>query len=112
MTADYTLTILNTNTESVSNNMTIGDHTFYTGGTTWRYDLYGEYHYCSGWGCGHVHYWPWSLTPEKIYLYQVTCPKCKTNNWLELEKITPCTKCESTIKATTKKVDYEVPVNV
>lgn len=50
--------------------------------------------------------------PEKIYMYQIICPKqnCGTSNWLELNKVTPCTKCKSKLKAVTEKIDFEVPV--
>ena len=55
--------------------------------------------------------WPTYWTyPTTIYMYQITCPKCETMNWMQLDKVTPCTKCKSKIKAVTEKVDYEVPV--
>lgn len=71
----------------------------------WNFDT----HYCSSF-CNHWYYpYTWS-SPVTIYKYQVKCPKCKTNNWLELDKVTPCSKCDSTLKAVSKSVDYEVEV--
>lgn len=59
-----------------------------------------------------VTYYPYiSTTPERIYLYQVECPNCKTKNFLELEVITPCKKCKKTLKATEKLVDYEISID-
>lgn len=48
-----------------------------------------------------------------IYLYQVKCPKrsCKTNNWLQLNVITPCRKCGARLKAVNEQADFEVPVD-
>lgn len=53
----------------------------------------------------------WSYK-EYVYLYQVECPKrsCKTMNWLELDKVTECTKCESRLKAVSDDADFEVKV--
>lgn len=87
MIENYTITIPN---KSVS--------------STWGVDTT---HYCNTF-CTHTWY-PY-YSPITIYKYQVKCPKCKTNNWLELEKITSCTKCSSTLKAVSKSVDYEVEV--
>ena len=51
----------------------------------------------------------WSNT---IYLYQIICPKprCKTANWLELDKMKECSKCGSMLKAVAAKADYEIEV--
>lgn len=54
-------------------------------------------------------YYNW--TPH-IYLYQIFCPKrgCKTTNWLQLDKVTPCVKCGSTLRAVSDRADFEVPI--
>lgn len=50
--------------------------------------------------------------PTWIFMYQIRCPKrsCKTYNWLEIEKVTPCRGCGSTLKAVLSVPDYEVPI--
>lgn len=97
MDADYTITLYNNN-----NTATIADSNTYIAGST---------HYCGTW-CNHTYSYPsiWWSTPATIYKYQIKCPKCKKNNWLELDTITPCTKCSSTLKAVSKSVDYEIEV--
>lgn len=70
------------------------------------------------------YYWPtettgtnystyWYTTPTTIYKYQILCPKprCKTYNWLELNKEQECSKCGSVLKAVSKSADYEIEVN-
>lgn len=53
----------------------------------------------------------WTYT-NTIYLYQVRCPRkgCRRYNWLELDKITPCSNCGSELKAVSKKPDFEIEV--
>lgn len=53
-----------------------------------------------------------STYPATIYKYQVACPKCDTMNWLELDKIETCkgNKCKVSLKAVSKKVDYEIAI--
>lgn len=50
-----------------------------------------------------------------IYLYQIKCPKrgCKTNNWLELGKVTPCIECGSKLRAVAAEdiADFETVVD-
>jgi hypothetical protein len=78
----------------------------YNANTVW------DTHYCGSW-CNHQTTWYYPYySPVTIYKYQITCPKrsCKTMNWLELDKITPCTKCGSKLKAVSEAVDFEVPV--
>ena len=50
--------------------------------------------------------------PSTIYLYQIICPKprCKTANWLEIDKMKECSKCGSLLKAVSAKADYEIEV--
>jgi hypothetical protein len=50
--------------------------------------------------------------PYTVYLYQIKCPirACKTMNWLELDKIKPCTKCGARLKAVSEQADFEIPV--
>ena len=74
-------------------------------GSTWKS--------CCGWGyctCGTstIVY----NIPQKIYLYQVKCPAedCGKTNWLELDKITECTKCGARLKAVSQKVDHEIQI--
>lgn len=55
-----------------------------------------------------ITYWQY---PSTIYMYQITCPRCKKMNWMQLDVVTPCTKCKAQLKAVTKQADYEVPVN-
>lgn len=50
----------------------------------------------------------WTTT---IYLYQLKCPKCRASNWGELDKIVTCKKCSSSLKAVSKKVDYEIAID-
>jgi hypothetical protein len=54
----------------------------------------------------------WWVYPQTIYMYQVRCPKrgCKTDNWLQLDTITPCKKCGSHLKAVSMKADFEIEV--
>lgn len=59
--------------------------------------------------------WPsttWYTYPTTVYMYQIICPKprCKTSNWLEIDKMKECTKCGSMLKAVRAKADYEVEV--
>ena len=64
----------------------------------------------------------WSAT---VYMYQLTCPKCNTMNWGQLNTEITCKGklpnrirgrkvveqyCGATLKAVTKKADYEVEV--
>lgn len=71
-------------------------------------------HVCGSW-CNHTSYYPgttWYYPSTTVYMYQIFCPNkgCKTANWLKLDTPTPCTKCGSTLKAVTNRVDYEVEV--
>lgn len=47
-----------------------------------------------------------------IYKYQIKCPvrACKKMNWLELDKITPCTGCSVKLKAVSQVADYEISI--
>lgn len=71
--------------------------------TAYPYDTY--------WGTG-VSTWsyPYYIT---VYKYQIKCPvrACKTRNWLEIDKITPCTSCGAKLKAVSEQADFEVPVD-
>ena len=50
-------------------------------------------------------------TPMTIYMYQLTCPRCKeSSNWCQLDKSVSCKRCKATLKAVSTKADYEVPV--
>jgi hypothetical protein len=90
---------------NASNSLTIGTITVSNNTTSYGHSVIG--HAC-GLGCPYYH---WYTTPPTVYKYQVKCPKCKTNNWLELETTVPCSKCKCTLKATLKsKPDYEVYV--
>lgn len=67
-------------------------------------------------GTGTVTTWPyynttWTYT-NTVYLYQVRCPRkgCRRYNWLELDKITPCSNCGSELKAVSKVADFEIEV--
>lgn len=57
----------------------------------------------------------WTFT-SPIYMYQLTCPKCKKMNWGELDKIVTCSgkvgrkNCQAKLKAVKEKVDYEINV--
>lgn len=70
-----------------------------TGGT------YGYY----GWGSTTPYVWSYTTT---VYKYQVKCPVklCKKMNWLELDKITPCSKCGAKLKAVSEQADFEIEV--
>lgn len=61
----------------------------------------------------------WSTSP--VYYYQITCPKCNTLNWAEVDRIITCkgetqarnnrkVPCGARIKAVLEQVDFEVPV--
>ena len=56
-----------------------------------------------------------------VYYYQITCPKCQTLNWAEVDKVITCKgeyqarnnrkiPCGAKIKAVLEQVDFEVPV--
>lgn len=85
--------------------------------TTSHFDSLG--HGTSGPTIGHI---GWHLPSQTatytyplatyVYMYQIRCPKCDTMNFMPLETITPCKKCKSRLKATTQKLDYEVPVEL
>lgn len=66
----------------------------------------------------------WTYT-STIYKYQLICPVCKTTNWGSIDEIVTCKGklpnrirgrkvveqyCETTLKAVSKKVDFEVPI--
>lgn len=80
---------------------------YYDGGYggTWQQYPYTYYTYP---------YWSYPSFQATIYKYQIICPRCHTNNWLELDKITMCTKtkCGAKLKAVINQADYEVPVVV
>jgi len=61
----------------------------------------------------------------KVYMYQITCPRCKQLNWCELDQTVTCdTKlptrivgrkkvesyCGAVLQAVKDTVDYQVPV--
>lgn len=55
--------------------------------------------------------WTYWTTSTPVYMYQLTCPKCKKMNWCEMNKTVKC-KCGSTLKAVAAKdTDYEIPVS-
>jgi len=57
--------------------------------------------------------YPYTYTwTTHIYLYQIRCPKrsCKSLNWLEINKITPCTGCGATLKAVSEQAEFEIAV--
>jgi hypothetical protein len=51
-----------------------------------------------------------------IYLYQITCPKCSTMNWAQVDNVVVCQGmlgkklCGARLKAVIDQVDYEIPV--
>jgi phage FluMu protein Com len=66
-------------------------------------------------------YWYNYNWATSIYYYQITCPKCKTLNWAEVDKIVACkgttqarnnrvVSCGAKLKAVLDTVDYEIPV--
>lgn len=71
----------------------------------------------STWDTSKTYYYPtvttgtWSYNAH-VYLYQLLCPakKCGVSNWCELDKSVSCKGCGSTLKAVTKKADFEVEV--
>jgi hypothetical protein len=85
-------------------------------------------HYVNGqWVTGDYHWpdktwwWPykpyedttfkWINLPTTVYMYQITCPKCSTMNWCELDKVKSCIKCGHRMKAVFATSDYtEIPV--
>ncbi len=77
-------------------------------------DNNSAYHYCTyPCSCNTTPniYTYWYPTITTICKYEISCPKCSTKNWMELEIITPCKKCKSSLKAVSKKVDYEIEVD-
>ena len=63
----------------------------------------------------------WYNYNYSVYYYQITCPKCKTLNWAEVDKIVTCkgttqarnnrtVSCGAKLKAVLDTVDYEIPV--
>lgn len=93
--ADYSFTVANvTGAQSTTN---FGSNTFTT-------------HVCGYW-CNHTTAYPTYYSyPTYIYLYQIVCPKCEISNFIELEKIIPCTSCSATLKATAEIPDFTVSV--
>jgi len=77
---------------AVSNNTYTPDYTL---NTNWQWPYY-TYSY-----------------PTTIYKYQIQCPSCDTMNWLELDKITVCSKvkCKAKLKAVSAKADHEIEVS-
>lgn len=72
-------------------------------------------HLCGTWCDHNTTYYSPTYTywyPQTKYLYQIFCPKkgCNTPNWLEIDEIKECSKCDSTLKAVKAKVDYEIEV--
>lgn len=67
--------------------------------------------------------WPTTTTTNtmyytytnNVYLYQIKCSKrgCKTFNWLELNKVTPCVACGSKLRAIAAEdiADFETVVD-
>jgi hypothetical protein len=76
------------NTQTISTSNTIGWNPYNT------YDSYTT-----------TLYWP-----TTVYMYQLKCPKCKKMNWGELDKVIECKQCRSSLKAVSKKVDFEIPI--
>ena len=65
----------------------------------------GDYWYPYKW-------WDYTYPQTKtIYKYQVACPSCKKNNWLELEVIIRCTGCRAKLKAVLDEADFTIPVS-
>ena len=79
---------------------------------TWSPSLTSDSYIWPGTGTVDTYRWGWSY-PATVYMYQVKCPKrgCKTTNWLELDKISPCKKCGSNLKAVSMKADFEIEVD-
>lgn len=48
--------------------------------------------------------------PSTVYMYQLKCPQCKKMNWGALNQEISCKGCKSTLKAVSKRVDYEIAV--
>lgn len=67
------------------------------------------------------YYSNWTYT-NTIYLYQIICPRCNSQNWGEIDKVVQCKGiipaakrtrkqiCNAKLKAIKEKVDFEVPV--
>jgi len=51
-------------------------------------------------------------SPTVVYKYQIRCPKkgCKTFNWLELNKIEPCTACGARLRAVDDDSDFTISI--
>jgi|ERR1035437_1870677 hypothetical protein len=111
MTANNEVYSLTVDTSSVSSSNMIGSWSI-GDGTSWNWN------YCYNHGYGHcgcnsgTYYYNYTQPPVTVYKYQIICPKvkCGATNWLELDKITPCVKCKSKLKAVTEKIDFEIPV--
>lgn len=89
--------------QDINGSLTITNGTVTTGDTwTWN-DATGITTY------PYYNFYTWTNT---VYLYQVRCPRkgCRRYNWLELDKITPCSNCGSELKAVSKKPDFEIEV--
>src|SRR3989304_4156882 len=68
-------------------------------------------HYCGSTWCNHYPYtYSYWTYPATIYMYQIKCPKCKAQNWLQLDMVTPCKRCASKLKAVSNKADFEIPI--
>lgn len=91
--------------------ITVPDTATVSDSSTLNLDYINSTHTCGSWCTHTVWTYPYYTYPQKIYLYQVHCPKCKKANWLELDTITSCTKCSSNLRAVLKAVDYEIEVD-
>ncbi len=93
---DWTGLSTNTTTPGVSNGSTLS-----VGSITWN-DNYTI-------GTGSNYYWTYPYYQTK-YMYQIRCPRCHKMNWCELDNTTSCTKCRAMLRAVSKRIDYDVPI--
>lgn len=91
---DYSVTVRENTWSDIPTKTIVNGN--YTVGTT---SNWSDYNYFTTW-------------PSVVYYYQIRCPKkgCKVYNWVELDKVKPCYKCGSRLKAVSEQVDFEVPV--
>lgn len=105
---DYVLDVSSLSS-SVTNGLNVStgnsSYTNFNGTYHWHYDGY-----C--YGCHHNTWWTYPATPQKVYMYQIECPKCKTKTFGELDTVVTCKSCSSTIKLVSKVTDYEVAVDL
>lgn len=106
--ADYTLDVTTLNNNFVGS--VTSDNTSWSMGSSGSYHLHNYYYcsHCSPWYTT----WTYPLTPQKVYMYQIECPKCATKTFGELDTVVTCKNCKSTIKLVSKVTDYEVAVDL